>query len=917
MTSIGEYVFYSCSSLTSVTIGNSVTSIGYSVFEGCSSLTSVTIPNSVTSIDSGAFSGCSGLTSVTIPNSVTYIGRVAFYRCSGLTSVTIPNSVTSIGNFAFEGCTGLTTVMCPRITPPNAGSNFLNGVTADIVVPEESIEDYKTATNWSNYANQMVPGTTIKYNAVWKGEVAATATQFARIGGATPTQPAELSHDFVTLKLDGTWPETVGSKQQINYNIDWSGPFQFSTSDDDATWYNLRIAEDSHNAYIYANGSEPYYPKRNPELRDLATKEYQWALGGNPYHAVLYNRSAGFGKSMKPTNGYINRSTVALRDGDYTWELDSLYDGFMLYNKAPESPVLLSGFGVGGWDTNVLYNNIRVTDTDGNVIYEAGEIKVPSSCQGIYQYLDGMPANCTIEIDAVKESGAEGFIIAFASANSSNFTWLNLGGWSNANHAIEESVNGDRQVISEKLTGSIETGRTYHMKIVRTENHADCYLDGELLYSTPIAETSYFYSANASEQPFGYLNWFARSEMALWATDASNHNDAGQLMIPKLAPKLDVLYTNGDKTSIMVGGRQTLSLNLMNEDQIVMTDFYLRMPDGIRIMSDEYGPLITLNSNRSNKHTLEVKEVEDGLYHVVCYSSKNNALKGNDGELYSVELICDRSVAIGNYEAQIVNMIMSDENKNSITQEDYTISIDVPMQLGDVNGDGSINGLDIVEIVDHILERPSETFYFDAANMYYDSRVNGQDLVELVKYVVNQSTPTGVAAKAASFISEPVHESGLLLSENGDGGMALGVNVADDFILLQCEITMSEGMTLNDIVTDNGHVAAWQTTGENRYTVVVYSARNAVFGSNEALLTFCCRGAGTMNVENTMLVDTDKTARWFDAISQDYTTGIQTINGAEIAGEQSGVYDIQGRKIENDRIEKGIYIVNGKKVMKK
>ena len=98
---IGNYAFYKCSGLTSVTIPNSVTSIGSYAFEGCSGLTSVTIPNSVTSIGSFAFYGCSGLTSIDIPNSVTSIGSSAFSGCSGLTSVTIPNSVTSIGSSAF------------------------------------------------------------------------------------------------------------------------------------------------------------------------------------------------------------------------------------------------------------------------------------------------------------------------------------------------------------------------------------------------------------------------------------------------------------------------------------------------------------------------------------------------------------------------------------------------------------------------------------------------------------------------------------------------------------------------------------------------------------------------------------------------------------------------------------------------
>ena len=58
----------------------------------------------VTSIGDYAFYNCTGLTSVTIPNSVTGIGGRAFYNCIGLTSVTISNSVTSIGEEAFYNC---------------------------------------------------------------------------------------------------------------------------------------------------------------------------------------------------------------------------------------------------------------------------------------------------------------------------------------------------------------------------------------------------------------------------------------------------------------------------------------------------------------------------------------------------------------------------------------------------------------------------------------------------------------------------------------------------------------------------------------------------------------------------------------------------------------------------------------------
>ena len=143
--SIGEYAFYECYSLTSVTIPHSISSIGKGAFFRNPELTSVhifdiaawcnisfasnplsyahhlylnneevknlIIPDNVASIAKNAFFGFTGLVSVDIGNSVTSIEENAFYGCSGLTAVTIGDSVLSIGDWSFCNCSNLTTVL--------------------------------------------------------------------------------------------------------------------------------------------------------------------------------------------------------------------------------------------------------------------------------------------------------------------------------------------------------------------------------------------------------------------------------------------------------------------------------------------------------------------------------------------------------------------------------------------------------------------------------------------------------------------------------------------------------------------------------------------------------------------------------------------------------------------------------------
>ena len=154
VTEIGDYAFYGCKGLKSVTIPSSVHTIGNEAFRECSWMTSVEVSgNGLRVIGDAAFAGCDHLERVNIPHGVTDIGRAAFDLCGNLEKLDIPSTVTSMGDNLIEECDKLKTIKVYWKTPIDVPTNAFSGSESRITlkVPRGTEAAYRAHAVWGKF----------------------------------------------------------------------------------------------------------------------------------------------------------------------------------------------------------------------------------------------------------------------------------------------------------------------------------------------------------------------------------------------------------------------------------------------------------------------------------------------------------------------------------------------------------------------------------------------------------------------------------------------------------------------------------------------------------------------------------------------------------------------------------------------
>ena len=371
VTSIGGGAFNGCTSLTSITIPDSVTSIGYSAFNGCTNLTSIAIGDGVTSISERAFYNCSSLTSITIPDSVTEIGSSAFESCTSLTSITIPSSVTSIGNDVFAGCTNLKTIDVPE----DFDTTLLDGkVPEGATIEVKRVEELITLNQLKAYDDEK---TNIWHNSfttnnltVVNGNVTNLAVSSSTVDTANITNLTVNSSTTNNLTVSNSVINnavinsanvadlTVNSSTVVNGNVFTHKGFDVASIKVISEYDYNRLGAAARNDAFYVTGP-------NGNMYFMGAK---WAPSYVPSYLVAYVQLPNMANNMTS----LTTSTLTFTSGAVT---NNFVNGGKLnsiYKKTPFGETVDMSLSVGTQANNgsIITNANELYITDASYMYD-------------------------------------------------------------------------------------------------------------------------------------------------------------------------------------------------------------------------------------------------------------------------------------------------------------------------------------------------------------------------------------------------------------------------------------------------------------------------------------------------------------------------------------------------------------------
>ena len=360
------------------------------------------------------------------------------------------------------------------------------------------------------------------------------------------------------------------------------------------------------------------------------------------------------------------------------------------------------------------------------------------------------------------------------------------------------------------------------------------------------------------------------------------------------------------------GTTQQLAIQLINNEEYTAFQAEIFFPEGITPVMTDGKCNVTLSSRKAD-HTISSNIISSGALKVVCLSMMNNeSLKGNSGDLFYIDITSDATFE-GPATIDVKGILFTQtKDRKEIAFADASGVVDTHLVWGDVNSDGVVDVGDAVSMINYIMGNPSESFNPLLADLNDDGEVDIFDVILDINLMLNNKTEVRNKTRA----SEEREEAFVTANNNC---IQFGINDANRFTAFQFDMEVASDMELMGVrLKDNtsNHALYFIKNGQNSYRVAGVSMDNSTLSANgNDLVELSFSKAGNVHISDIIFVTPQESKTHFNC-GNTVVTGIGINEQEHQAGE---VFDLSGHKngANLNRLPKGIYIINNKKIIVK
>ncbi|MBP5569647.1 MAG: leucine-rich repeat protein [Prevotella sp.] len=395
-----------------------------------------------------------------------------------------------------------------------------------------------------------------------------------------------------------------------------------------------------------------------------------------------------------------------------------------------------------------------------------------------------------------------------------------------------------------------------------------------------------------------------------------------------------------DNLTGYMGKTVTLPILMNNEQQITGLQFDLVLPEGVIVTKKANGKNdITVTERMEEDYSLSSNTMDEGSVRVTGLSGESIPFTGNSGAIVNVVLQVDESVAEGDYQVQVKNIVLSDVNgvahKPATASCMLTVKSYVP---GDVDDSGDININDAVCIVNYILNKPNAKFIPEAADLDGSGDININDAVVLInKYILKRANAKAMKAprRAATGTDNYLSISAISIKPGETKTVSVDMTNTEGIQGLQCSIDLPEGLSFatksngkidisNNTDRGDGFTLSSSLQEDGSLTVATVNFEgDSYYGNSGTIFTFKITADENLAAGDYEIQIRDIVLSSGVAIKPSDASGKVTVSNSETglqiiesdSNQSDSIYNLNGQRVNNP--SRGIYIVNGRKVIVK